>query len=173
MSESKRRNTRVPKRSKKVQESIEEAYLRRVVKKEGCWGWNGVIKDSGYAKGMNNGEWYLAHRVSYEMHVGPIPNGMMVCHTCDNPECSNPAHLFVGTMKDNMQDAARKGRCKNQNTGKTVCKRGHPLTEDNVYVIKNPNSKKFGRMRECLACKVMHKENRKRLIRAGLLIGKL
>jgi hypothetical protein len=61
----------------------------------------------GYGKLCRNGR---AHRISYEVHKGKIPNGMMVCHTCDNPSCVNPEHLWVGTCKQNIRDSVKKKR---------------------------------------------------------------
>jgi hypothetical protein len=76
-----------------------------------CWEWQASVNNIGYGFIRDEGKMRTAHRVSYEQHIGPIPLGKQVLHTCDNPKCVNPNHLWIGTIKDNMQDKVKKGRC--------------------------------------------------------------
>ena len=75
-----------------------------------CWIWMGSRKDFGYGDFARDGRLWLAHRVSWEIHYGPVPDGIQVCHQCDNPSCVRPDHLFLGTQTDNVQDCLSKGR---------------------------------------------------------------
>lgn len=87
-----------------------DLLFERTDKKEnGCWEFTGFKNLKGYGKLRSSGQ-QLAHRVSWVIHNGDIPKGMLVCHKCDNPPCCNPDHLFLGTAKDNAHDAIKKGR---------------------------------------------------------------
>ena len=98
----------------------------------GCWLYLGTPR-SKYGLSWHQGKNIHAHRLAYMLTKGE-PGNLFVCHTCDNPRCINPDHLFLGTPKDNMQDKLRKGRHRSGSKRWSVCKWGHPLSEDNVYV---------------------------------------
>lgn len=83
----------------------------------GCWMFEGYMYAGGYKRMWVNGKNVLAHRLSYELHIGPIPEGMKVCHECDTPACVNPKCLFLGTTADNMKDKTDKGRAKGAHKG--------------------------------------------------------
>lgn len=74
-----------------------------------CWRWTAGRFPAGYGALWVNGQMAYAHRISYEMHIGPC-SGSVVMHRCDNPKCVNPAHLVLGTHADNVADKVRKGR---------------------------------------------------------------
>jgi hypothetical protein len=88
-------------------------YFWKYAKKKGdeeCWPWTGICDEYGYGRVHFMTSKIKAHRVSYEMVNGPIPEGLIIRHKCDNPNCVNPSHLCVGTQKDNMQDASKRMR---------------------------------------------------------------
>lgn len=90
---------------------LESRYWTHVVKHDGCWAWKGRKTSSGYGKfAYGHAREMAAHRFSYALHYGVEPGGLLVCHRCDNPECTNPNHLFLGTNKDNSDDKIAKGR---------------------------------------------------------------
>ena len=110
--------------------STVERIDMNVDKSSGCWVWQGYLNADNYGNIKVAGIMKKVHRVSWEVFNGPIPEGICVCHTCDNPPCVNPEHLFLGTRLDNMKDQQKKGR--HDNTKKTHCKQGHLFNETNT-----------------------------------------
>ena len=103
-------------RRKYVRRSILERFSALYDPTSGCWQWLGILDDKGYGR-LNvgygdNKAIRLAHRIAYELYVGPIPYGLSVCHRCDNPRCVRPAHLFAASQGDNIRDMWTKGRAK-------------------------------------------------------------
>ena len=120
--------------------------MSKVIDQSDCWVVTGRRINGGYEITNFRGKAKLCHRIAWEWVNGPIPSGMCVCHHCDNPPCCNPDHLFLGTRSDNMRDAAAKKRLYLLRT--THCKRSHPLTGENLMVVRYDN-RTFRRCRTC------------------------
>ena len=123
-------------------------FLSKIKKTRYCWLWEGTIRSKGYGSFKIRNKVYQAHRLSYNLFIGKIPDGLDICHKCDNPTCVNPKHLFVGTASDNMQDCANKGRLYMQN---------FPLDK---YKPHNKTGTWYGKGCRCDLCKEFQRKER-------------
>ena len=125
---------------------IEERFKDNIRIEGDCWIWF-KVKPGTYGRIMVNGKKVKAHRYSYEKKYGPIPSGLHACHTCDNPRCVNPDHIFPGTDTDNVRDCVRKGRLRPHGCAvRTSCRKGHPYKEGSFVIDREG-------YRNCLVCR--------------------
>jgi len=102
-----------------------------------CWEWLGILRKDGYGVFTIYRKQWRAHRYSWFLVNGEIPNGMIICHSCDNRKCVNPEHLWLGTQMDNIRDASRKGRLDGRKVGLGERQRCHKLTIQKVTEIRS------------------------------------
>jgi hypothetical protein len=125
--------------------SAESRFWAKVQKTDGCWLWTACVVRRYGQFGVSSGVRMRAHRYSWELVHGAVPDGLWVLHRCDNPLCVNPEHLFLGDVGVNSRDMVAKGRSGMQQ--KTHCPKGHEYTEANT--IRRSG---YRRGRECRTC---------------------
>jgi hypothetical protein len=112
--------------------NTEADFWAKVFKSDGCWLWVGNIGSTGYGKFMYHRKHWSAHKLAYYFTCGPVAENVIHCHSCDNPSCCRPSHIFLGTQQDNMDDMVSKGRSLYGEKHRNV-----KLTEASVIKIKH------------------------------------
>jgi hypothetical protein len=121
----------------KAMKTMQERLWNRLVSKGECLEWTGAMSPDGYGVIKVRQKQWRAHRLAYTESVGPIPQGMLVCHTCDNILCCNPKHLFLGTPQDNMIDMVCKKRGDFYKTGRIPPGRPSKISAMTIAEIKS------------------------------------
>lgn len=122
-------------------------FSRTTKSAQGCLEWQGGLTQTGYARIPYKCKTRLGARLVMELIHGPLPRTLQVCHSCDNRKCINPDHLWIGTRKQNQQDAVKKGRYRGQEL--THCKRGHEFSPENT-------GRSWRGQRVCRKCRCIH-----------------
>jgi len=125
--------------------NTKESFEAKIEKTETCWNWLGSVNNSGYGFIRWHGERYGVHRLSYELFIGNIPDGLFALHKCDNRKCVNPDHLWLGTQSDNLKDMYNKGREGNRYkwTTENNPNKGKPMSDKNKALMSERKRKSF------------------------------
>jgi len=116
----------------------EQRFMSKVRKTDQCWEWVAGLTTEGYGKFWLDGRTTLAHRISYQLHRGPIPEGLIIDHLCRNRACVNPDHLDTVTHRTNL---LRGETLAAANAAKTHCRNGHEFNDENTYVVPSDGSR--------------------------------
>lgn len=130
-----------------------------IVTQSDCWERPGSTNRKGYTWFCMNNKGGFAHRAMFEIAIRPLKRGECVCHTCDNPRCINPSHMWAGTKGQNTADMHKKRRSRNRTT--THCCHGHEYTEANTYWSKGSHGPKRN-CRECARIRMRSPKYRER-----------
>lgn len=143
--------------------SLADRFWAKVDKRgpDECWPWLGATDGNGYGRIYSKGGNATASRASWELAHGEAPQGYHVCHSCDNPPCVNPSHLWLGTPQDNAIDRSAKGR--DAQSRRTHCPKGHEYTPENTII----HTSRGGPERSCRECQRICGRERMRRIRAA------
>lgn len=132
-------------------------FLKKVLRNRfmECWEYIGFVDKNGYGQFWSNGKTVMAHRFSYELYIGKIPEGLTVDHLCKNTSCVNPAHMELVTLSEN----SLRNTTSQNNLKKTHCLRGHPFSKENTYIHKTTKERVCRKCKALLGLRYKYKNN--------------